>query len=187
MSNPTQSEILERQGAAVASLEANTQRLNDFMHNPAGQTVVTESGPIPTLAGLLEEIRQRAGYRRYEICWSVEELERYDNGAEAMFRTAATPQLYIKPDLAGSVFGLAQASSQPVRIRVIWGTEQFVILFAANATTGVVESSTITEETLVPPGTMVEAQVVGSSWNARGLYMTLLAFLEPEASQGGNG
>ncbi len=179
MSNPTQSEILERQGVAVASLEVNTQRLNDFMHNPAGQTVVTESGPIPTLAGLLEEIRQRAGYRRYEICWSVEDLERYDNGAEAMFRTAHTPQLYIKPDLAGSVFKLKQAASQPVNLRVVWGSEQFEIRFAANSDTGVVVSATITEDTLIPAGSMVEGSVIGSSWNASGLYMTLLAFLEP--------
>lgn len=175
---PTQSEILQRQSAAVGQLEQNTARLNDFMHNPAGETVTTESGPIPTLSGLVEEIRQRVGYRRYEICWSVENLERYANLAEAMFRTIHTAPLYVTPELVGSFFKLAQPSSQPLSLRLVWGQEQFVIHFAANATDGVVQSSTMEIVTQMPAGSTVSCFLVGSAWNARGLHMTVLGLVE---------
>lgn len=179
MSNtPTQSEILERQSAAVAQLEQNAARLNDFMHNPAGETVSTESGPIPTLPGLVEEIRQRVGYRRYEICWSVENLERYANLGEAMFRTIHSAPLHVTPELVGSYFKLAQPSSQPITLRVVWGTEQFEILFAANASDGVVQSSTMDMVAVMPPGTTVSCFLVGSAWNASGLHMTILGLVE---------
>ncbi len=181
MSNPetpTQSEILQRQNQAVTQLEQNTARLNDFMHNPAGETVTTESGPIPTLAGLVEEIRQRAGARRCEIAWSVEKLDRYANGAEAMFRTIHTANLYVTPDLVESHFRMAQPASQPIDIRVYWGAEQFLIHFDANATVGVIQSTTLDEVVIMPAGTVVSCELVGSGWNASGFFMTLVGLVE---------
>lgn len=181
MSNPetpTQSEILARQGVAVTQLEQNAARLNDFMHNPAGQTVTTESGPIPTLAGLVEEIRQRAGHRRYEISWSVENLERYANEAEPFFRVVPTVKLYIDPALTGSIFRMAQPASQPIDVKITLGLVEFVVRFAANQTNGVVVSTTLTEDAMVSAGTLITCELVGNAWNASGFYMTFLALVE---------
>lgn len=177
---PTQTEILERQEAAVAQLEANSLRMDQFINGPASDTVSTESGPIPTLSGLLEEVRQRVGSRRYEISFSVNDLFRYANEGEALFRVLPTAVLYTDGSLSGSVWRLnTPPSGADFDLKIKVHTYEFTVRFPSGSQVGTVVASTLTSEVQLPAFPLIEGWVVGEPVGAEGLFLTLLLLADP--------
>lgn len=173
----TQTEILERQEATTIKLEVLEQILRKFLHGTSLESITTESGQMPTLAALIEEIRQRAGYRRHEITYFVHDLLRYQQKAEPLFIVPAGRQLWFNPQLAGSYFRLQQGpSGAPITFELTLGGTVATITFAAGSTEGVV--SGVAEMVSIPAGTPIQLQLVDSSLQARSLSMLILGLVE---------
>lgn len=180
---PTQTEILEQQKLLVTQLGVQVGTISKFLNNDAATPVVTESGQIPSLRGLIEEIRQRAGARRYEVNWSGEDLTRYAAEAEPLLRCIHTTGLYLPAALDGSYFRLATPTGQPVTLEVQWGADhKFTVTFAANSDTGVVTSDAYTDG-VIPAGTMVTVKLKGSAWTAAGLAIVMVALVDNPAAE----
>ncbi len=177
----TQTEIIARQEVAVTKLEQDQTRLALFIHGTAQQTVATTGGTLPTLAGLIEEIRQRAGFRRDETAFAVESLLRYENRVEALYRRVNTKKLYFDPNLAGSYFKLAGApSGGPIRFVLNIGANVYTITFAAGQRDGVVTG--VNNVRSIDPGSTISFYLDTTALAAYGLYMTLVARLEDPAA-----
>lgn len=173
----TQTELLARQEAATEALETDQALLHSFLHGSAVATVTTESGEIPTLAGLLEEIRQRVGQRTLVYNFWAPDLQRYENSAEEMVVVATEKTLYYPELLEGSVFRLKEPpSGAAITFTLAINGFTYTVTFEDDSTEGVVtgESGPIT----VPAGSTIELTLDGSSLNARGFYYTLVGAVE---------
>lgn len=178
----TQTELLERQEAATDLLEAQNATLALILNGAADVTVQTEAGPIPTIRGLYEEIRQRAGYRRWEIHYSVEALTRYENKLEALLRDINTRPVYLQDLLAGSFFRLAKApSGGPIVLTLKVGTvATYTITFATNSLNGVVTGTAGVQT--IPIGTTWELTLNGPSLAATGFHCAVYGLAEAPAA-----
>lgn len=176
---PTQQELLERQKLLLDRMEVDSGDFQKFLHGAAGETIMTDSGPIPTLAGLVEMVSQQSGARRYEIAYFAEDLTRYANGNEPLLRTLPSVAVVLHHAMVGSFFKLATPSSQKIQLTLTAGTDTFVIEFAANSTDGAVVSATITEPKVYDPGTMITLSLTSPSWTAKGLVVNILGFVQP--------
>jgi hypothetical protein len=173
----TQTELLERQEAATVLLEAQNATLHAFLNGASNATVTTESGTIPTLSALIEEIRQRAGYRRWEIHFSVESLLRYETQAEALFRDINTRTVYLDALLAGSYFRLAAPpSGAPLVFILTVGSLSYTITFASGTTTGVVTGPAGVQT--IAAGTTFTLKLSSTALNASGFYCALYGMAE---------
>lgn len=185
MSNPnppTQQELLERQKKLLDDMEVQSGTLNKFLTGAAGEIIPTDSGNIPTLAGLVEMITQQSGARRYEIAYFAEDLTRYANGNEPLLRTLPSIPIVLHHAMVGSFFKLATPSSQKIQLTVTAGTDTFVIEFAPGSADGVVVSASITEPKVYDPGTMITLSLTSPSWTAKGLVVNILGFVQPPAN-----
>lgn len=181
---PTQTELLEEQRRLMDELQKHINALSAFNNNAADEPVTTESGNIPSLRGLIEQIRQMAGFRTYEITWSGEALLRYASEAEPLLRCIHTRNLLVAPGLAGSYFKLATTSAQPIVLEVKWGdVAPFTVTFAANSDTGVVTGGPdVTDPIPMPAGTMVTVKMKSSAWTAAGLALAMTALIDVPAA-----
>lgn len=179
----TQQTLLEEQQRLVGVLSNQVGSLHEFLNNPANVMVQTESGPIPSLRGVIEQMRLQSGYRTYTVDVSRESLARYAGGAEPLGRIVHLVPVYVSPGLPGAAFRLGTPTGQAVEIDVTWGSATFKVRFAANSDTGAVVESSISEPTLMPSGTMVTFKVNGAVWTAAGLVMAIPAQIDlpPEA------
>lgn len=184
---PTQTELLEEQRRLMDDLQVHINTLSAFNNNAANEPVGTESGTIPSLRGLIEQIRQLAGFRTYEINWSGEALLRYASEAEPLLRCIHTRDLLVIPGLAGSYFRLGTTTAQPIVLEVKWGTlDPFTVTFAANSDTGVVTAGpTMTDPVPMPAGTMVTVKMKSSAWTAAGLAIAMTAMIDLPAADAG--
>lgn len=150
----TQTELLERQEAATVELETLKGILHQFLHGTAVQTVTTEAGVIPTLSGLVEEIRQRVGARRNPISYSVHDLSRYEENAEPMFALVTDTKLYFLKTLANSYFRLLTApSGASIVFTLTINGQAFSIIFESGSTTGTVVG--VASDLEVPAGSLI--------------------------------
>lgn len=173
----TQTELLERQEQATDELEALKGLFHSFLHGAANQSVVTEAGTIPTLAGLVEEIRQRVGTRRNPISYSVHDLLRYEDNAEPLFALVVDTKLWFTADLANSYFRLLQApSGAAISFRLTINGNLYLINFAAGATTATVTGLGAGIE--VPAGSLITLTLNGPSYAAKTFAMTLVGLVE---------
>lgn len=170
---PTQTEILEKQAAEIAKLTSHVATLSAFLNNDAATMVTTESGQIPSLRGVIEQIRQQAGNRVETIVWSGEDLTRYGASAEVMLRSINLRPLQITPDLAGSSFRLETATGQPVVLELNWNGNKFTVTFPANSNVGAVTAADITEVTAVPAGSMLTVRMTSAAWTAAGMALAV--------------
>ena len=169
----TQTDILQRQSEAVQGLEANAARLHQFLNGAVDDTVSTASGQeIPTLRGVIAAAREQVGFRTYEIAYSVEDLLRYQNNAQALFRTLAGTKVIVPARLNGSVFALETSTGATVRFSLTFGTlSTYVIEFAAGTNEGVViEGPEVEVE--IPKGTKIVLTCTTGAYTAAGFYMT---------------
>jgi len=174
----TQQALLEEQQRLVGVLNDQVATLHGFLNKPAGETVQTESGSIPSLRGVIEQIRLQSGYRTYTVDINRETLGRYAGGAEALGRIVHLIPVYVSPGLPGAAFRLGTTTAQAVDLDITWGSATFKVRFAANSDTGVVVDSSISEPTLMPAGTMVTVKVNGAVWTAAGLVMAIPAQID---------
>lgn len=185
MSNPpTQQELLERQKLLLDRMEEDSGDFQKFLHGAAGETILTDSGPIPTLAGVVEQISQQSGQRRYEIAFFAEDLTRYANGNEPLLRTMPSVNVMLHHQMLGSFFKLATPSSQKIQLTVTADADTFVIEFAPNSADGVLVSASITEPKNYNPGTMFTLSLTSPSWTAKGLVVNILALVMPPGGDG---
>lgn len=175
---PTQTEILEQQAAEIARLKVEVNKLSEIINNPADQPVQTESGVIPSMRGLQEEIRQRNGNRIDTVMWSGEDLARYSAGAEIMFRSLNIQPISLDPNLTGSYFKLAATSGQPVVLELNVGGAKFTITFPANSDTGSVTASDLTQPSVFGPGTMMTLRMTSPAWTSAGLAVAIVGLID---------
>lgn len=177
----TQTELLERQEQATDQLELLKGLLHQFIHGEVIATVTTEAGAIPTLAGLIEEIRQRVGLRRNPINYSVYDLLRYEDEAEPLFTLVNDIPLWFEKNLTGSYFRLTQApSGADIELELDINGTVFTITFVSGETTGAVTG--VEEDVVIPAGSLIQLKLKGASLAAKGLAMTLVGLVEaPEA------
>lgn len=173
----TQTELLERQEAATDELELLKGILHQFIHGTAVQTVTTEAGVIPTLNGLIEEIRQRVGQRRNTINYSVHDLLRYEEEAEPMFALVTDVTLYFNKDLIGSYFRLLNApSGAALSLKLTINGNVFAINFASGSTTGTVTG--VANDLVVPAGSLITLYLDTPAYAAKTLAFTLVGLVE---------
>lgn len=173
----TQSELLERQEIATNELEALKGLFHQFLNGPANASVVTEAGTIPTLSGLVEEVRQRVGQRRNPINYSVYELLRYEEQAEPMFALVTDVPLWFTADLLNSYFRLLTGpSGSAITFNLNINGTVYVITYAAGSTTGTVAA--LGAGIAVPAGSLITLTLGGSSYAAKGFAMTLVGLVE---------
>ena len=173
----TQTELLERQERATDELELLKGVLHQFIHGTSVETVTTDAGAIPTLAGLIEEARQRVGQRRNPISYSVYDLLRYENEAEPMFMLVTDMPLWFEKNLTGSYFRLATPpSGAPIQFKLNVNGSEFLINFASGATEGTVVG--LAEDLAVPAGSLIQMHLADSSFAARGVAMTVVGLVE---------
>lgn len=180
---PTQQEILQRQSVILDGMEAQGAILHKFMNGSAAETIVTESGVRPTLAGVIDAVLETSGARRYEVAYFVEDLTRYANGVEPLLRAIHSVAVELDSNLLGSYFKLATPSPQPIELTVRWGDEEFPIRFAPNATDGVITVQTFEGVKTFPAGTMVTLKLDSPSWTAKGLVLVIVGRVAPPAVQ----
>lgn len=175
MSNtpPTQQELLERQKLLLDRMDLDSGVFNTFLRGSVSDTIDTDSGAIPSLAGLVEQVLQTSGARRYEIAYFVEDLTRYANGNEPLVRALPAVRLIVQPDLINSMFRLATPTSQLIQLTIEWAEENFVIEFPANSAVGNVVSSSLTSEKVFEPGDMFTLKLTSGSWTAKGLVLNI--------------
>ncbi|WJJ54987.1 hypothetical protein [Xanthomonas phage RTH11] len=173
----TQTELLERQEVATNELEVLKGLFHQFLNGPANASVVTEAGTIPTLSGLIEEVRLRVGQRRNPINYSVFELLRYEEQAEPMFMLVTDVPLWFTADLLNSYFRLGTApSGAEVKFNLNINGTVYVITFAAGSTVGTVAA--LGAAIAVPAGSVITLSLAGPSYAAKGFAMTLVGLVE---------
>lgn len=173
----TQSELLERQNRAITALEAHQQTLHWFIHSDSVTRIPTENGSIPSLAGLVEEIRLRAGLRTVSYTAWVPNLNRYETGAEEMAVIVTERELYVYPGLAGSYFRLLDApSGAPLTFGLTINDREFTITFESDSTVGAVSGPT--EGFVIPAGSLIELKMNDLGLGARGYAHTLVLGVE---------
>ena len=175
---PTQNEILEQQAAEIARLKVQVNKLNEIINNPADQPVTTESGVMPSMRGLQEEIRQRNGNRIDAVMWSGEDLARYSGGAEVMFRSINLRPIQLDPLLSGSYFKLASTSGQPIVLEIAVDTAKWTVTFPANSNTGSVTAADITEPASFGPGSMMTMRMTSPAWTSAGMAVAIVGLLD---------
>lgn len=177
----TQTELLERQEQATDELELLKGILHQFLHGTAVETVTTEAGVIPTLSGLIEEVRQRVGQRRKTINYSVHDLLRYEDEAEPMFALVTDAPLWFNKDLVGSYFRLlTPPSGAGISFKLTINGNVFAVNFAAGSTVGTVTG--VAADVAVPAGSMITLYLDTPSLAAKTLAFTLVGLVEAPAA-----
>lgn len=176
---PTQQELLERQKLLLDRMDLDSATFKKFLHGASGETILTDSGPIPTLAGVVDQVLQQSGARRYEIAYFAEDLTRYASGNEPLLRTLPSLAVTLHHALVGSFFRLATPSSQKIQLTLTAESDTFVIEFEPNSADGTLVSASITEPKTYQPGSMFTLKLTSPSWTAKGLVVNVLGFIPP--------
>lgn len=131
-------EVIERLNEAADDTEASNLLLRQFIQGQPDEVVALEDGNIPTLRGLLEEVRNRAGSRRFNINFSVNDLTRYEMKAEPLFGAFIGEAVVVDKALSSCIFGLNVAPTSEVSLQINIGAYRFDVVFAAGSKVGTV-------------------------------------------------
>lgn len=170
-------DIIARLEAATAGAEASELLLATFVQGQVDDLVELPDGPIPTLRGLLEEVRNRAGSRRWHIPYSVNDLTRFEMNAEPFFGIMFGENFIVDKALSSCAFRLNVAPTAEVSLKLMFGTQRFDVIFAAGSQTGVVQNPS---DDLIhfPAGTQLEVSLNSYARGGSQLRLTLGLMLE---------
>lgn len=135
-------EVIERLNAAAEDTESSNLILRQFIQGGQDEVVELEDGNIPTLRNLLEEVRNRAGSRRFNINFSVNDLTRYEMKAEPLFGAIIGEDTIVDRALSSCVFKLNTAPTADIALQINLGDNRFDVVFAAGSKEGVVQNGT---------------------------------------------
>jgi len=134
-------EVIQRLNEAAADTEASNLLLRQFIQGADDEVVELDDGNIPTLRAMLEEIRNRAGSRRFNINFSVNDLTRYEMKAEPLFGAIIGEDIIVDRALSSCVFKLNTAPTADVALQINLGEYRFDVVFAAGSKVGVVQNA----------------------------------------------
>ena len=133
-------EVIERLNAAAEDTEASNLLLRQFIQGGQDEVVELDDGNIPTLRNLLEEVRNRAGSRRFNINFSVNDLLRYEMKAEPLFGAIIGEDVVVDRALSSCIFRLNTAPTADIALQITLGENRFDVVFAAGSKVGVVQN-----------------------------------------------
>lgn len=173
MAEPTTpEEVIERLNAAAEAADDNNLILQHFIQGDATEEVVLEDGTIPTLRGVIEEMRNQAGQRRMVFTYSVNDLTRYEMKAEPLFGALLGEAVKVDKALALSLFRLNVAPTAQVSFEILAGGTRFDVVFNAGQTVGTVVNPSA-DIVSFPRGTNIEVYLTGYARSSSQLRMSL--------------
>lgn len=168
----TLEEAIDRINDASEVAEDNNLKLQQFIQGAVGDQVELDDGAIPSLRGLIQQVRNQAGVRRFNITYSVNDLTRYEMGAEPLFGVVLGEDVTFSKNLGGCFWRLNVAPTQETSLKVMIGANRFDVVFAAGSHEGTVVGSP-DDLIQVDRGTQVEVSLAGYARGAAQLRLTM--------------